>query len=157
MREGLFSTLIAMHGPLTDARFLDLYAGSGAIGLEARSRGAARATLVESDRGVAAVIRSNAAALDLGDVEVVTARAEHWALLPGEAFDVVFVDPPYAMPGTDVRGVLTSLLTVSRLSADAVVVVERASRDPAWDWPVGIVGVRAKRYGETMLWYGHPA
>lgn len=164
VREALFSALEHEIGTLDGCRVLDLYAGSGAVGLEALSRGAVRATLVEADRGVAAVIRGNAAALDLGGVEVVTAHAEHWAehraghraASPGEAFDVVFVDPPYAVSGSQLRAVLASLLAAGRLTADAIVVVERASRDTAWDWPIGLVGLRAKRYGETMLWYGHP-
>ena len=98
-REGLFSTVTAVHGPLTGARVLDLYAGSGAAGLEALSRGAARALLVESDPVAARVIRANIAAVGLPGARLVTGRVA--AVLagrpgPGPGFDVVVADPPYA-------------------------------------------------------------
>lgn len=70
---------------------------------------------------------------------------------------MVFLDPPYSASGRDVRDVLASLLASGRLAGGALVVVERSSRDPAWVWPVDMLGVRAKQYGETMLWYGHRA
>jgi len=149
-REGLFSSL----GDLTGASFLDLYAGSGAVGLEALSRGAVRAVLVEADARAAAVARGNAAALGLPGAVVVTERVERFlAGSPGSAggpFDVVFLDPPYAVPAPVVAAVLTAVLP---WAADRVV-LERATRDAPPVWPPGLVPLRSRRYGEGTLWYG---
>jgi len=143
-REGLFSSL----GDLAGARVLDLYAGSGAVGLEALSRGAEHATLVEADPRAAAVIRANALALGLPGADVVADRVlRHLAGVRDEAFDVVFLDPPYADPIVDVLAAVVAW-------ARGTVVVERASRDPALTWPDGLEGLRQRRYGEATLWYG---
>lgn len=147
-REGLFSSL----GDLTGARFLDLFAGSGAVGLEALSRGAASATFVESDAGALRVLRANVAALAHPGALVVGDRAERFldgrdgATLEGR-FDIAFLDPPYAL---DVAAVLAAC---APLVTD-VVVVERATRDGSPAWPDGVAGDRARRYGDTTLWYG---
>ncbi|HET7173965.1 MAG TPA: 16S rRNA (guanine(966)-N(2))-methyltransferase RsmD [Nocardioidaceae bacterium] len=155
VREGAFSALVAAMGSLAGIGFLDLYAGSGAVGLEARSRGAAAVTLVEEDRRAAALIRSNAERVGLLPVTVLEAKVER--VLAGhrtDGFDVVFADPPYSLPAESLRDVVARLAS-SGWSADAaLVVLERSSRDPAWDWPPGFTAVRSKRYGETMLWYG---
>lgn len=151
-REGLFSALEALCGPLTGLRVLDLYAGSGALGLEALSRGAGRAVLVEGDARAARVARDNAAALGLAGVEVRAEPVERLLQVPPEApYDVVLADPPYA---SEVAPVLAQLVAHGWLAARAVVVVERSSRDPDLVWPDGIEAVRARRYGEATLWYG---
>jgi len=156
VREALFSALESELGTLVGRLFVDVYAGSGAIGLEARSRGATTVTLVESDRAAAALIRANASTLGLDRVQVVTAKAERWvARRPeGDAFDVAFLDPPYSMPVDTLTEVLVLLAQKGWLAPDAIVVLERARRDPEWLWPVGFEGLRSRRYGETMLWYG---
>ncbi|HSP37598.1 MAG TPA: 16S rRNA (guanine(966)-N(2))-methyltransferase RsmD [Frankiaceae bacterium] len=148
-REGLFSSL----GDLSGARFLDLFAGSGAVGLEALSRGASAATLVESDAGALRVLRSNATGLGLPGVDVRPSSVERFLdeLVerdePGEPYDVVFLDPPYAL---DIDPVLRRAL----VAIGDVVVVERATRDGAPTWPDGVVGDKVRRYGDTALWYG---
>jgi 16S rRNA (guanine966-N2)-methyltransferase len=151
-REALFGSLTAWRGSLHGASFLDLYAGSGAVGLEAASRGATRVVLVE--RGVAALraIRANVAALGLPGVEVRSEPVERvLATTPAAAYDVVFCDPPYLQP---VAGALEALSQPGWLSPAAIVVVERATRDPVLAWPDGLEGVRSRRYGESTLWYG---
>jgi 16S rRNA (guanine966-N2)-methyltransferase len=151
-REGLFSTVESMRGPLTGAAFLDLYAGSGAVGLEAASRGALRVVLVDNAAPALRALRSNVDALGLGGVEVRNESVER--LITGEAdlaYDVVFLDPPYTVP---VDGVLDQLDTGGWLASDAVVVVERATRSDPPRWPAGIVADRSRRYGDTTLWYG---
>ncbi len=155
-REGLFSTLESLRGPLAGARVLDLYAGSGAVGLEALSRGAALVLLVESDTRAAAVARANAKAVGLPGVEVRAEKAERLTATPpaADGYDVVFADPPYAVGATALANLLVSLRTSGWVAADAVVVVERASRDGEWVWPAGFEGVRARRYGDSTLWYG---
>jgi len=130
-REGLFSTWQSLlGGPLEGERVLDLYAGSGALGIEAASRGAAHVTLVESARDAADVCRRNVAALGLADrVQVVTEKAERFAArTPVAAWDLVLVDPPYDLSEPDLADVLAGV--AGALSAHAVVVVERSSRTP---------------------------
>jgi 16S rRNA (guanine966-N2)-methyltransferase len=156
VREALFSAVDSALGSLRGLRFLDLYAGSGAVGLEARSRGAGVVTLVEHDRRTAAVIRENIRTLALRNVEVVVAEALRAVGQPPTApYDVVFLDPPYAVPEEDVVAVLTQLRDQGWLAHAALLVVERSSRGPELRWPDGLTGVRQRRYGETVLWYGH--
>lgn len=153
-REGLFSTIEAVSGPLAGCRFLDLYAGSGAVGLEALSRGAGRATLVESDPKAARAAATNVRALGLPGAQVVAEPVERvLAAGPpdGICYDVVFADPPYADPVDDM---LAALLDGGWLCRGALVAVERASRDRPLVWPEGLAGLRERRYGEGTLWYG---
>ncbi len=157
VREALFSALESELGTLAGARFLDLFAGSGAVGLEASSRGAAAVVLVEQDRATAALIRANARTLGLEGVTVHAAKAERVAetiALDETRFDVVFADPPYSMDPEAVAAVLSGLLGAGLVAADAVIVVERPRRGDGWVWPLGMKEMREKRYGETMLFYG---
>lgn len=158
-REGLFSTLMSLRRSLHGARVLDLFAGSGAVGLEALSRGAAHALLVEADPGAAKVVRANIRALGLPGAELRIARAERVAAEPpeGEPYDVVFLDPPYPVPDADVGLLLTSLLAGGWLEDEALVAVERATRGGEFAWPDGFTGLRSRRYGEGTLWYGRAA
>jgi 16S rRNA (guanine966-N2)-methyltransferase len=143
---------------MSGLRVLDLFAGSGAVGLEARSRGASSVVLVEADRPTAAVIRANAKVLGFDQVEVVMSTAERWvenhAVPTHGRFDVVYVDPPYAMTSAALADLLERLAATGRLADHAVVVVERSRRGESWAWPLALEGVRDKRYGETMLFYG---
>jgi 16S rRNA (guanine966-N2)-methyltransferase len=159
-REGLFATVTSIVGPLAGARVLDLYAGSGAVGLEALSRGAGHVLLVESGARAAQVIRQNIAAIGLPGatviadrVERVLARGPEPAPKPGR-YNVVFADPPYAAPDEEVTRVLSLLASEGWLATGALVVVERATRSGPVRWPEGFVPDRARRYGEATFWYG---
>jgi len=156
VREALFSALESQLGTLAGRRFLDLYAGSGAVGLEARSRGAATVTLVEQDRAVAALIRGNGRDLGLSNVTVVQEAVERWVgRASGDVtFDAVFADPPYVLAADALRDVLAALAERDHLAPSALLVLERSRRDTAWTWPRGFRELRTRRYGETMLWYG---
>jgi 16S rRNA (guanine966-N2)-methyltransferase len=153
-REGLFNSL----GTLTDlegAAVLDLYAGSGALGLEALSRGAGSVLFVESSPRVLPVLKANLAAVGLpggrvvpGSVPTVVAGP------PPAAFDVVLADPPYATPVAEVQEVLGALVNRGWLASGAVLVVERSSREEPWEWPTPLSGLRDRRYGEALLRYG---
>ena len=158
VREALFSAIDAAVGSLAGLRFLDLYAGSGAIGLEALSRGAGVVTAVEHDRRTASLIRQNARVLGIGTIDVVTGSVPRFLERPPRApYDVIFLDPPYHV-GTDrVVADLQALVTHGWLAAGALVVAERSSRDGELSWPEGLEGLRSRRYGETTLWYGHAA
>lgn len=155
VREALFSAIDAQVGSLVGLRFLDLYAGSGAVGLEAASRGAGVVTLVEQDRRTAALIRDNARSLGLAGVEVVAGSVAGTLSHPARApYDVVFADPPYALPGAELATALTELSGQGWVAPGGLVVVERSSRDPSPDWPTRLSPDRSRRYGETTLWYG---
>lgn len=145
VREALFSAL----GDLTGLRVLDGYAGSGAVGLEALSRGAAHALLVERDPAALAAVRANVTALGLaarvhaGDLGRLVAGA------PDRPYDIVFLDPPYADP---VGTVVAALSENGWLEVGATLVVERSSRSEEPTWPAGLQA-RRRAYGETTLWY----
>ena len=158
-REGLFSTLESLLGTLAGARVADLYAGSGAVGLEALSRGAAHVLLVEAQARPLRVLRDNVRALGLPGACVVAGKARTVVSEPppGPGYDVAFLDPPYAAGEAEVSAVLTALRTRGWLAPRAVVAVERATRGGPLDWPEGFEPVRARRYGEGTLWYGRAA
>ncbi|RBY87129.1 16S rRNA (guanine(966)-N(2))-methyltransferase RsmD [Blastococcus sp. TBT05-19] len=153
-RGALFNSL----GSLVDlegAAVLDLYAGSGALGLEALSRGASSAVFVESSSGVLPVLRSNLAAVGLPGGRVVAGSVPAVVAGPAPAeFDVVLADPPYDVPVDDVLGVLRALVSGGWLAPGGVVVVERSSREQPWEWPTPLEGLRDRRYGEAVLRYG---
>ena len=157
-REALFNTLRS-EMDLIGARVLDLYAGSGAVGLEALSRGAETAVFVESDRTAATVLQQNVTALKLPGATVHRCTAETYLSAVGadEPYDLVFADPPYAVTGTVVASLLASLTGEPWLSSGAVVVVERSWRDPEPQWPGEIKAMKQRRYGEGCLWYGRRA
>ncbi len=156
-REGLFATILAIRGPLDGARVLDLYAGSGAVGLEALSRGASDVLLVESDARATRVIRDNIEAVGLPGARLVGDRVERvLARGPGghPPRDVVFADPPYAAPAGEVQRMLAALHSGGWLAPGALVVVERATRSGPVAWPAGYTPDRSRGYGEATLWYG---
>jgi 16S rRNA (guanine966-N2)-methyltransferase len=159
VREALFSILQSRVGSLHGLTVLDLYAGSGAIGLEAASRGAGRVTLVEKDRRTAGLVRRNAADLGL-DVTVVAAPVARF-LAGGRGdssapVDVVFADPPYPLASSVVAAALAAL-SDGWLAPTALVVVERSARDRSWAWPEGYDEVDRRTYGETVLLLARPA
>jgi 16S rRNA (guanine966-N2)-methyltransferase len=152
----LFGTISSMVGSLAGARVLDLYAGSGAVGLEALSRGAEHVLLVEHSARARNVIKENIEAIGLpgavlstGTVERVLARGPD-----GGRYDVVFADPPYALPQAGVSRVLALLTEHGWLTPGALVIVERATRSGPLSWPEGFVPDKARRYGEATFWYG---
>lgn len=152
VRESLFNALESA-GELAGARVLDLYAGSGALGLEALSRGAADALFVESDRRAVQVLRGNVAELALGgavragQVDSVLAQAAE------KPFDLVLADPPYAVDSARLGVTLTALAAGGWIAEDGLVVVERAQRDGEPDWPAGFTPLRAMRHGDTALYW----
>jgi len=159
-REALFSTVDGL-ARLRDGHVLDLYAGSGALGLEALSRGASHALLVESDTRVALTLRANIAAVDLAGAVALISTAETLALTdPAQIsgalspYDIVFADPPYPLPAGELRRVLADLYRCGWLAEEAVLVVERSARDEPWVWPTPLQPIRDRRYGEALLWYG---
>lgn len=159
VREALFSALAAWAGTadgpadeaLTGLAVADLYAGSGAVGLEAASRGATPVLLVEADRRTAQLIGRNASYLGL-QVQLQSVRVELLAAAAAAAaYDVVFLDPPYELAGPALDAVLADLGRHGWLTPDALVVAERSRRDAAPSWPVGAGEQWSRTYGETVL------
>lgn len=159
VRESLFGALEALSA-IDGARVLDLYAGSGALGLEALSRGAVSADLVERGRQAAAIVRRNAAVVAKAagrSAGRVHEGAVHTYLQRAAGpFDLVFTDPPYDLDDAAMTADLVALAPL--LSPDAVVVVERARRATPPDFgAAGLELFREKSYGDTTLWWAEPA
>jgi 16S rRNA (guanine966-N2)-methyltransferase len=150
VREALASALEArLGGPggLRGRTVLDLFAGTGAVGLELLSRGAEAVTLVETAPSVRKVLKANVAALGLAGATVVAGRAETVLREHDGAWDIVFLDPPYAL---DVQPILDAAAGHTRL----LLVLERATRSPDPSWPDGFEQLHHRRYGDSTLWYG---
>ncbi len=157
VRENVFNIVAPW---VEEARVLDLYAGSGALGLEALSRGAAHVRFVESDRRAAAVVRRNVEALGLGGQggsAVQVSVADVPVVLRGGAdqpYDVVLADPPYALDDGALSAVLGALVSGGWLAPAALIVVERAARALPPAWPDGVLELTNRRYGDTAVYYG---
>ncbi|MEV8266299.1 16S rRNA (guanine(966)-N(2))-methyltransferase RsmD [Microbacterium sp. NPDC076911] len=155
VRESLFGSLESSD-LLRAATVLDLYAGSGALALEALSRGARSAVLVEKAPKAAAVAQRNSERVlkSLGQQSTVIVHRQsadfYLRGVPGP-FSLVFVDPPYDLPDDELSATLE--LLVPTLAGDACVIVERASRSPQPRWPSGLTATRDKRYGDTTMWW----
>lgn len=165
VKEALFSRLESWE-ILQGARVLDLFAGSGALGLEAASRGARQVTLVEKAPKAVSVcqqnttlvnkaLKSETASVQRGSVDsVLDGYFDEQAGKPRKTFDVVFLDPPYPLTEAELE---TTLYRVSRVLADdATVIVERSSRSPEPVWPELVQRFADKKYGETHLWFAEP-
>lgn len=154
VREAVFSRLESLT-ELEGAAVLDLYAGSGALGLEAASRGAATVVHVEAHRAAAGMIRRSVADLGLGGVCRVRAEKVERVLREGPGadpgYDVVLLDPPYPVGEEEVAEVLHLLVAQGWVRPGALVVVERSSRSPEPRWPDGLVALEPRRYGETAV------
>jgi 16S rRNA (guanine(966)-N(2))-methyltransferase RsmD len=164
VREAMFSGLDATH-VLYGRQFLDLYAGSGAVGLEAASRGAEHVLLVESDPRAIRVIRENIAMLGAGEIVTLAARRVAIALaagppdvhrrrVNGQGYDIVFADPPYAVSEPDIAAMLRALVDGRWINDGGLVIIERSKRSPEPTWVHPVTVERSRRYGEAMLWYG---
>ena len=155
VREALFN-ILAARMDFSGLAVLDLYAGSGALGLEALSRGATTATFVEADPRAAAVIRRNIDALALSGArvlnrQVATVLDEGPNESSARPADLVLADPPYGIDAAEVEKMLAALAGRGWTTAGSVVVVERGSAGRPLVWPPGWTGWPARRYGDTRL------
>ena len=162
VREAVFSTLTSWN-LVEDVHVLDLYAGSGALGLEAASRGARSVVLVERHVAAARVAESNArtvrSAFSESDAPTITIERQSVQTFLDMSpltrrWDVIMLDPPYDLPEEALAANLAAIVPL--LTTDAAVLVERSSRSPEPSWPDGLTRVREKRYGETVLWWAEP-
>lgn len=156
VREAVFGALEARDA-IAGMRVLDLYAGSGALALEALSRGAGQATMVEKNAKAAAIATANAALvakagnLDAAATHVVCASVTSYLATSAEHFDLVFIDPPYDLADAEVTHVLE--LVTERLNEYGEVVCERSSRSPEPAIPPGLQLDKSKAYGETTIYW----
>ena len=154
VREALFSSITHQVGDYSALNVLDLFAGSGALGFEALSRGAHRVTFIESDRKACECIGNNAEQLNVQTASIIQADVVHTVASTASAlFDLVFIDPPYALSDDEMHGVLEHLATNAWLSNDALVIVERSGKSIV-DWPNFFTPLNNKTYGDTSIWYG---
>lgn len=159
-REGLFSALLNWFGTvdadsaqhLEGVAVLDLFAGSGALGLEAASRGARPVVLVEADRATAALVKANARAIRV-EADVRAVKAQFFVKSATQQFDLVLMDPPYGVT-TEAVELLLADLAEGVLAKRGLVVVERSKREREPVWPDVFTDTWEKRYGETVLYYG---
>ncbi len=159
VKEALFSTLTSWFDTVDEApdrhlegvSVLDLYSGTGGLGLEAASRGAA--AVVAVDQHTARTITENARRTNLR-VEVRAMRVQKVVQAPGRAFDLVFIDAPYDVPGADVDRLVSELVAAGGLAPQALVVIERSKRTAAPEWPPEFITTWDRRYGETTLHFG---
>ncbi|MCY0905481.1 16S rRNA (guanine(966)-N(2))-methyltransferase RsmD [Arthrobacter sp. H14-L1] len=162
VKEAMFSRLESMDA-LAGAHVLDLFAGSGSLGVESASRGAASVELVEYDGGAAAICQRNAATINdvLGRKVVSVQRSKVESFLGRirdagvDQWDLVFMDPPYPLGEVELTTALAAL--APNLSPAAVVVLERSTRSPEPTWPAAVERFAEKKYGETRLWFAEPA
>lgn len=164
VREAVFSFLTSwtgeldapQHEQLAGLRFCDLFAGSGAMGIEALSRGARRAVLVESDRRACEVIRTNLRATGTAArAELISTTVQAYLAGPPTSFDVVWADPPYALSTEELDGMIHRI-AYGWLVDDGIVIVERSRRDAPITWPPGFADTWQRGYGETVCYFGRP-
>jgi 16S rRNA (guanine966-N2)-methyltransferase len=162
VREALFSAIASWAGTaaaraehsLVGLAFCDLYAGSGAVGLEAASRGASPVLLVERDPRTAQLAKDNAKALGLV-IDVAISSVERLLQRPpAQPFDVVFADPPYELETSTVSAQLSELVANRWVGTDSLIVVERSRRTPELMWPKVAAERWTRAYGETTLHFG---
>jgi len=161
-REGLFSSLISTFGSLDGLHFLDLFAGSGAVGVEALSRGAGLVESVENNSVSAEVCEKNFELLknqpDLGKFKVhKTTTFEYLNHLANKQFEIIFLDPPYEVSNTEIEKILRKIQSNNLLSKFGVIAIERDAKGAVFTWPEGLVETKIRSYGQGAIHYGSHA
>ncbi len=160
-REALFSTLDSEFGSMNDLNFLDLYCGSGAVGAEALSRGAAIVYSVDNDEKATTVTRQNLELLQnltgIGTFNVITSSVGKFLEKGADLkFDVVFVDPPYDLPNNEIEKNMSALLRNGFLKPSSVIAIERDAKSRPIHWPEGLREVKQRKYGAAVIIYAEP-
>jgi 16S rRNA (guanine966-N2)-methyltransferase len=158
-REGLFSSLTSTFGTLDGLHFLDLFAGSGAVGVEALSRGAGLVESIESNSESAQVCEKNFELLlnqpNLGKFKVhQTTTFEYINHLANKQFDIIFLDPPYDVTNIEVEKILKKILSNNLLGKFGVIAIERDAKGAVFTWPNGLQEVKVRSYGQGAIHYG---
>ena len=158
-REGLFSSLESEFGSMSELNFLDLFAGSGAVGVEALSRGVSLVDAVESNATSAKVSEKNFALIanldGVGRFKVhektVFEFLNHTA---AGSYEIIYIDPPYEVENSEVEKILKKILTLGLLSKFGVVAIERDAKAKVFSWPVGLSEAKVRSYGAGAIHYG---
>ena len=161
-REGLFSSLLSEYGDFLGLNFLDLFAGSGAIGLEALSRGASVVHAVEkNDSACKTIARNNELVTQSptpGEFHLYAMAVARFLENPvSTKYDIVYIDPPYDFSETELNKCLVALQTGNFLKEDSVVAVERANKSATLKWPLGYADLRQRKYGQAVICYAKVA
>lgn len=159
-REGLFSSLSSEFGTFEGLRVLDLFAGSGAIGLESLSRGATLVHVVEKDEQAIKTIEANHELVKksnpAGKLQIFGMSVERFLNdQPRERYHLVYIDPPYEFSNQGVEDILSKLHDNNFLSSDAFIAVERNSRLDQFIWPDAFIPARERNYGQASIYYGN--
>lgn len=158
-REGLFSSLISTFGTLEGLHFLDLFAGSGAVGVEALSRGAGLVESVENNSSSAEVCEKNFALLlnqpNLGKFKVhKTTTFEYLNHVANKQFEIIFIDPPYEVSNLEIEKILRKIESNNLLSKFGVIAIERDAKGEPFTWPDAFEEVKIRSYGQGAIHYG---
>jgi len=157
-REALFSTLLSEFGEFENLKFLDLFAGSAAVGLEALSRGASLVHVVEKDEGAVKTIRANQEIVEKakpeGKFHLYAMSAQKFLANPMQQYDIIFMDPPYDFGDQGVHELLNLILEKEVIRSGGVIVIERATKGSSIKWPAPLRELRTKEYGVATLYYG---
>ncbi|MEY4901375.1 MAG: hypothetical protein RLZZ190_102 [Actinomycetota bacterium] len=161
-REAIFSTLTSEFGDFLGLQILDLFSGSGAMALEALSRGASLVHCVEKDDAAAKTISTNNAlvqkAQPIGVFHLLHMSAQKFVDTPAQnQYHFVYIDPPYDFADTELVQVLEKLLENNFYKDGAVIAIERASKSPQPVWPAGYEPSRTKVYGQASIYYANYA
>jgi 16S rRNA (guanine966-N2)-methyltransferase len=159
IREAVFSTveswLRQTDQDWSQVSVLDLYAGSGALGLESWSRGARDVMLVENNPQAVQTIELNIANLDADPVSVQRSDVGRWAQTATGDYGLCFLDPPYALSADDLRRMVGILVERDLVHDGTLVVIERPTADAVSPFPDSADAVSTRTYGDTSIWYGH--
>ena len=156
-REGLFSSLESEFGSMTELNFLDLYSGSGAVGVEALSRGASKVVSVERHQPTALIGEKNFELVKgaEGYFEVVVSDVKKYLGNPSNMqFDIIFIDPPYDLPNNEIEKLLRKIINNNFLNENGIIAVERESRSKEFIWPEPLIGTKVRGYGQGSIYYG---
>ena len=156
-REALFSTLLSEFGEFENLNFLDLFAGSAAVGLEALSRGVSIVHSVEKDDSAIKTIRANQEIVEKakpeGKFHLYAMSAQKFLGNSGQQYDIIFIDPPYEFSDQAVHELLDLILKNNFIRSGGVIVVERATKGSQIKWPAPLKELRTKEYGVATLYY----
>ena len=156
-REGLFSSLESEFGSMSELNFLDLFSGSGAVGVEALSRGAASVYSIEDHAPTSAIANKNFALVTntTGKFSVITTTAERFVGSPHQiSFYIIFLDPPYEVSNESIESILIEINTNNLLKRNGIVAIERETRMKPFTWPEPFIGEKVRSYGQGSIFYG---
>ena len=156
-REGLFSSLESEFNSIVDLNVLDLFAGSGAVGVEALSRGAALVHAVEADAGTVEIAISNFKLLNEPSRKHKVFHSRAARFLESEfpiKYDIIFMDPPYDISNAEIEDLLDTIVVRDLLQPRGLVAIERESKGKPFSWPNGMALEKIRSYGQGSIFYG---